>query len=421
MINVRRIARPAVTATVFAAAIGLSLLPEFAGVGQVAHAQEAVRGELGKPLQQAQQLIRAQRYKEALAKVREADRLGAKNPSEQLMLDRMRGAAAQGAGDNETAARSFEAALKSGRMPGGESLSLVQALAVLYYRAGDYPKAQTWLQRYLKDGGSDPQMRALTSQIYFQNGDFSRAQKELQNAIAADERAGRRPSEESLQLLLNCALKLNDKAAYLATLEKLVTAYPKKQYWADLVGRTAGKPGFADRLQLDVYRLRLASGLLSGAADYMEMSQLALQAGFAAEGKKVVDLGFKAGVLGAGADAARQQRLLALADKNAAAEQSGVAAAEAAANADKDGTAQINLGYGLIAAGQAAKGTALIDQGLAKGNLKRPDEARLHAGEAYAMAGKKELALKTFKSVRGTDGTADLARLWAIQTATPMN
>ncbi|GAA4013344.1 tetratricopeptide repeat protein [Actimicrobium antarcticum] len=399
----------------------LTLLLVAISVGGAAYAQESVRAELGKPLQQAQEMMRAQRYKEALAKVRDADRVGAKNPTEQLTLDRMRGAAAQGAGDNATAAKSYESAINSGRMPATDNVKLMQALAILYYRAQDYAKAQTWIQRYIKEGGTDPQVRALLAQTYFLNNDFTKAQKELQSSIQADEKAGRTPSEESLQLLVSCALKLNDNSAYVQAMEKLVGAYPKKQYWADLVNRISSKKGFSDRYALDVFRLRLASGLLKSAGDYMEMSQLALQAGFGAEGKKIADMGFKAGVLGVGAEGPRQKRLQDLANKNAAEEKTGFAAAESAALASKDGTDLVNLGYSLVAAGQAEKGLALMEQGIKKGGLKRLDEARLHLGVAYASAGKKDSAIKAFKTVQGTDGAADLARLWVVQTGTPMN
>ncbi|EGF30005.1 TPR repeat containing protein [Oxalobacteraceae bacterium IMCC9480] len=81
----------------------------------------------------------------------------------------------------------------------------------------------------------------------------------------------------------------------------------------------------------------------------------------------------------------------------------------------------VNVGFALVAAGQADKGLALIEGGIKKGNLKRLDDARLHLGVAYASAGKKDLAIKAFKSVQGTDGAADLARLWLVQTSTPMN
>jgi hypothetical protein len=64
--------------------------------------------------------------------------------------------------------------------------------------------------------------------------------------------------------------------------------------------------------------------------------------------------------------------------------------------------------------GQLDKGIAALEMGIHKGGLKRPDEARLHLAQAYLANGNKVQALATFKTVKGADGLADLARLWSI-------
>jgi Flp pilus assembly protein TadD len=68
--------------------------------------------------------------------------------------------------------------------------------------------------------------------------------------------------------------------------------------------------------------------------------------------------------------------------------------------------------------GQAAKGLAMIEQGIAKGGLKRPDDAKLRLGMAQLRAGNKARALQTLRGVGGKDGTADIARLWITQAST---
>jgi hypothetical protein len=175
------------------------------------------------------------------------------------------------------------------------------------------------------------------------------------------------------------------------------------------------KPGFSDRLSLDLYRLKLAAGQLTSTADFMEMSQLSLQAGFPAEAIKVIDQGFKSGALGTGADAERHKRLRDLAKKNAAESEKTLAQSEAAATADKDSTSLVNLGYTYVTAGQFDKGLGLMEQGIKKGGMKRVDDARLHMGLAYLQAGKKANGVQMLKSVHGTDGTAELARYWVLQ------
>src|SRR5437868_15204984 len=84
-----------------------------------AQAQEAVRAEVGRPLQAAQELIKGGKYKQALDKLREADAVGGKTANESYMVERMRLAAASGAGDVETAAKSFEAV--QGRASGADT------------------------------------------------------------------------------------------------------------------------------------------------------------------------------------------------------------------------------------------------------------------------------------------------------------
>jgi len=69
--------------------------------------------------------------------------------------------------------------------------------------------------------------------------------------------------------------------------------------------------------------------------------------------------------------------------------------------------------------GQYDTGIRLMEQGIAKGGLRQPDDAKLHLGIAYLAAGQKPKAVDAFKGVGGADGTADLARLWLIQAQRP--
>ena len=392
-----------------------SLLAVLLAVGS-AHAEEALRPEVGKPLQSAQELIKAQKYKDALAKIRDADAVAGKSAQESFTIERMRFVAANGAGDADAAAKSLEALIASGKLAAADQQKFVQAVAVGYYRAKDYGKAITWTQRYFKEGGNDGQMRTLLVQSYYLNGDYANAAKDLAAEFQAEEKGGGKPAQDRLEMLAGCYVKLNDMGGYVGVLEKLATYYPKKEYWADLLHRIQKKPGFADRLALDVYRLKLVSGNLGGAGDYMEMAQLALQAGYPAEAKKVVDEGYARNLLGVGAEADRHKRLRDLVAKQLADDQKNLAQGETQANAAKEGTGLVNIGYNYVLNGQNDKGLALMEKGIAKGGLKRPEDARLHLGHAYLLAGQKPKAVQTFKSVQGADGTADLARLWVLQS-----
>jgi len=295
-----------------------------------------------------------------------------------------------------------------------EKLRMIESIAGNYYRAQQYAKAMQWSQRYLREGGTNGAMRTMLIQSQYLSGDFAGATRELMVEIQAAERAGSPPPEDRLKLLLNAASKQGDNNAYVFAMEKLVTYYPKKEYWVDLLSRMQRKQGFSDRLSLDAYRLSLATGSMSAPADYMEMAQLALQADLASEGKQVIDKGMSSGALSTGAQADRAKRLKALVDKKLAEEAATRAEDERQAAAAKSGDAMVNLGMSLVYAGQAPKGVQMMQQGIAKGGLKRPEDAKLHLGIAQLVAGDKAKAQATFKTVQGADGTADLARLWAL-------
>jgi outer membrane protein assembly factor BamD (BamD/ComL family) len=379
-------------------------------------AQEALRPEIGRPLQAAQELVKSGRYREALAKVRDAEAVGARNANETYLIERMRLAAASGAGDADTAARSFEALSGSGRISPAEKLRMIESIATGFYRAQQYGKAMQWTQRYLREGGTNAAMRTMLIQSQYLSGDFAGAAKELMTEIQGAERAGATPAEDRLKLLLNAAAKQGDNNAYVYAMEKLVTYYPKKEYWVDLLSRMQRKANFSDRLSLDAYRLSLATGSMTSASDFMEMAQLALQADLPTEGKQVVEKGFASGVLGTGPQAERHKRLRDLVDKRLAEDKAKRGEEEREAAAEKSGDALVSVGMNLVYGGQAAKGVQLIQQGIAKGGLKRPEDAKLRLAQAQLAAGKKAKAQQTLRSVQGNDGAADIARLWAIQS-----
>ena len=366
---------------------------------------EGARPEVGKPLQAAAAALKARRAREALQEVAKAESVPNRTPYENFLILQMKGAAANAAGDYDTAIHSFESLLSSGRVSGREASDMVKAIAVGYYQKKDYAQAAKWAQRYFKEGGTDPAMRTVQLQSYYLGGDCATV-----NKLVADERA----SEEELQMLLNCYQRAHDNGGYVATMEKLVLYHPKKEYWTDLLARVQKKPGFSDRLALHVYRLRLATGNLHDANDYMEMAQLALQAGSPAEAKQVVDKGYETRTLGAGKDAERHARLKALVDKSVAESQQSRAKEESAALSAPSGEELVKLGMNYVYEGKADKGLPLIEQGIKKGNLRRPEDAKLTLGEAQLVAGHRQRAVQTLKGVSGSDGTADIARLWVL-------
>lgn len=385
-----------------------------AGYGTEARAQQGVRPEVGNPLQAAQALVKQRKGREALAEVAKAEAAPNRTPYENFLIQQMRGSAAVVAGDSDAAIKAFEAVLASGRLSGRETTPIVQAVAVAYYQKKDYANAAKWTQRYFKEGGNDGQMRTMLLQSYYLGNDCNSVNKMLGAALDEGAANGRRPTEDELQILANCYLRQKDTGGYVAAIEKLVIHYPKKQYWTDLLARVQKKPGFSDRLGVHVYRLRFATGNLTTANDYMEMAQLALQSGVPAEAKAVIDKGYAEGILGKGDQAERHGRLRDLVNKSLEQAKANRANEEKEALAAKDGDALVKVGLNYVYEGDTQKGFRLIEQGIKKGGLKRPEDAKLRLGEAQLHAGQKQRGVQTLREVRGKDGAADIARLWVL-------
>lgn len=404
----------------FAVGAALAALLPAASMAQTpAPAPEALRPEIANPLKEAEKLHGERKYQEALAKVREIDQVADRTPAENYFINRVRGLAAAGAGDAAVATSSLEAVLAAGRSPPAEVIGLSAVIASMYYRAGDYPKAATWTRRYLKEGGTNPQMHHQLAAALYQSGDYAGAADVLRGMVDADEKGGKPPSQDQLKLLAASYSKMKNEDGYGYALEKLLAYYPSKDYWLDALARVESRPGFPDSLTLDLLRLMEATGNLTTHAQYAQMAQLALKAGYPAEAKRIVERGFVSGMLGAGANADADRRLRDNALTQAAEDERTLARDAQGAAAAKDGTVLVNTGWALVTAGHAERGLALMEQGIQKGGLARPEEVKLRLGLAYLNAGQKAKAIETFKSVQGNDATADLARLWIIHAQRP--
>ena len=369
------------------------------------YAADSVRPEIGKPLQEASSMIKAGRYREALGKVQEAEAVGGKTPNETSLVERMRFSAAQGAGDMSAAASALDAL--GAHLSASERLPMTYAVATGYYRAGDYKQSQVWLDRYRKDGGTDPQARALLVQTYYLTKDCAGVQREVGAITGA-------PTEVDLQLLARCYHDGGDTTSYANAMEKLVTYYPKKDYWAELLNRTTGRPGFSGRLELDVLRLQFLTGNLTQGKDLEQFGETTLSEGYPGEAKKAMTQGFASNAFAAGVPQEKAKRLNDLIDKQAADQKTVGPQHDAEAAAAPTGDLMVSLGFAKVLAGSADAGIAQMEQGIQKDKLAHPEDAKLHLGEAYIMSGKKAKGRDLLRTVKGTDGTQDVARLWLI-------
>lgn len=410
------------------AAIGLNATP---ALMTSAHAQQkdkdkaaaeakanTVRPELFKIIDPAaiKPLMDAKNYTEVQNRINQAEAFPNKTPFETYAVDRTKLSFGSTTSNNAITIPALEGVIASGFLAPAEQATFIQALASMHYNDKNYTKTIEILKRHLNEGVKLEQAGPVLIRAYYLSGDYASAKAELLPAIEATEKAGQKPSEEDLRLLGSSANKVKDEATYLVALEKLLAYYPNDDIWADVLSRgVMRKPGFDVQSNIaNVYRLQFTATKTMAPEEYVELAELALRDGFPTEAKKVVDAGYAGGVLGTGANAKAHGQLRDKANKGAADDAKNIANGEASAAKSKSGAGLVNLGWAYVTMGQHDKGIGFIEQGIAKGGLKQPDEARLRLGIAHASAGRKDEAIKIFESVKAGGGLSDLAKYWIV-------
>lgn len=392
----------------------VALLGLAALVSRAEEKPPTVRPEIAKPLLAAQELMRAQRFRDALAQIDAADSVSDKSDYERYVVQQFRGLAARGSGDHPGAVRSFEAVLDSGYLPPADQLRFLEAIAGSYYQLKDYVKARAASERYLILGGRSTPVRLILVNASYLTRDFAGAARELEAFIAEEKRDGRNVSEERLRMLASCYLNLKDTRGYVGTLERLLASYPKPDYWADAIARVQAQPDFPDRLVLDALRLQYAVGAPMTADDHLEFARLALRAGLAAEAASVLADGLTQGILGSGSDGADHRRRHQFALRQLADDLSQLAGDQQRAIARAEADRLFSIGQAWAVAGKPEQAIMLMEQAIGWGGLRRPDEAALHLGQAYLLARQPGRAAEVFRRIGTGGGLAALARLWVI-------
>ncbi len=410
------IALAALLLAVGAATLSLVPNPVFAQASASAAAsapKNTVRPEMGKAFGEMEKLITSKQFPQALEKIKELVAFEKKTPYEEFAIQRLYAVIASSTANTELLATSFDYMIGTDFITLAEKIKFSEGMTGTYYNEKKYDQSKKWAMRTFALDQNNKTIRELLPRIMYLQDDYAGAVKELTVQLDAEEKANKVPSFELLHLIISCHLKTKNMDAYTSILERMVTYYPKKEYWGDLLYRVMGKPTFAERLRLDWYRLLLTTDNLEDPAQYAEMAELALFAGLPLEAKKIVDAGYAANLLGTGKDAAKHKPLREKVIKQAADDAKAMESGDAVKSI-KTGIGMVNTGYNYVLYGQFEKGIALIEQGIAKGGLKAPEEAKLHLGMAYLQSGNKTKAAEVFKTIQGTDGTADLGRYWLL-------
>lgn len=372
---------------------------------------------VAESLKKAQDAMAKKNWDGALVEIKKAQAVAKKTPFEAYQIDEFLGYVLIQQRKYGEAAPVFERVLNSGMLPAEQVNDRTKTVAQLYFQVKDYGKAAQWSRRWLEKNPGDQEMSVLLAQSYYLLKDYKNAAATMSGVVARAERAGRTPQENWLQIVMSSRFNLDDRDGIGEALKKLVRYHPKDEYWANLLDIYRRKAD-GDRVTLGYYRLMNDVGALKDKGDYVEMAQLAIDAGVPGEAQLVVEKGVEQGTLKSAdkTEQGRYERLLNSAKKLASDDQASLAQLSREAEKATGGQPSVALGQAYLSYGRYQDAITSLSSGIAKGGLLDADEAQISLGIAYMKVGKKDLARKAFQAVKDASKWEQLAELWTLRT-----
>ena len=372
--------------------------------------------EVAKPLKAAQEAMQKKQWDVALTEIKKAQAVEKKTPFEAYQIDEFQGYVLIQQKKFSEAAPVFERMLNSGLMPADQVDERTKTVAQLYFQMKDYNKASTWSKKWLEKHPGTEDMSILLGQSQYLLNDYKGAAATMSGVVNSAEKAGRKPDENWIQIVMSSQFKLENRDGIGDALKKMVRYYPKPEYWENLLDIYRRKEG-GDRLTLGYYRLMNDVGVLKDKGDHVEMAQLAIDAGVPGEAQLVVQKGIEAGTLKSDdkTEQGRYDRLLAGAKKQSDLDKASLNQLAGEAEKASSGQASVALGQAYLSYGEIDKAIAALEKGIAKGGATDVDEAQISLGIAYLKKGQKDQTRATFKAVK-QGKWSDLAELWTIRS-----
>jgi tetratricopeptide (TPR) repeat protein len=388
--------------------IALTIFIEFPAV---AADEITIRPELARVLLSAQQKLQNKNPLEALDEIKTAKSIPNITNEELVVIEKIAAVAAINAQEYRQAVEPLQFLLRSSNMPGDAKLAYGESLISVFQKLGDHESMVNESRRYLEAGGNKTNVRLALVQALSLLGKHQEVLNESELRIAYDQSKGTVLSESELRVYGASMKTLKDNAGLYKVFKLLVTHYPKKEYWYDLLVLLQKQPYYSNRYELDVYRLLEATGNLDEQDDYLYMAHLSMNAGFPAETLRIVEV--------ASGDKNTSERALpkALLNLKKAAEKKNLEDEKFVLQmqtSTDDANLQASLAEVLSSRGQYGQAGQAYERSLSNKNINHEQEIRLHYGISLVRAKRWEDARKVLQKI-GNDMTAkELAAHWVL-------
>jgi tetratricopeptide (TPR) repeat protein len=370
---------------------------------------QTVSAEVAKFLKPAQDALQKKDYDTAMAKAREG-LAASKKPYDKEVSLKILGASGGGKGDLDVYAEAWEQLVEMDGVPMDEKLRGFRSLAQIHGKNAAYEKAVSYAKRWIDAGGGTDGWSFLAT-LYL-------IQKDCANGVVALEKSveGKEASEIELKREYQCYNQLGDKAKQLATMETLESRFLTREYLISLMAVYEAQ-GIDPHAMLNMYRLAFDRGFLTRESEFVEYSDMALEAGSPAEALTVLQAGIDKGAVKLISPTDRNSRMLKQAKDLTADDRKTIVALDKEARAGKSGEADVKVGLAFFGLGQYDQAIESIERGLTPdrvAKVKRVDDANMNLGVAYFKVGKKAEAEKAFTAAKADPRMARAAQVWLL-------
>ncbi|MEP4148992.1 MAG: hypothetical protein ABJL54_17375 [Halioglobus sp.] len=310
--------------------------------------------------------------------------------------------------DYANALKAYENVVAQPDIPLAMEINTRYTIAQLYFVQEDWKRGVDALLKWF-DMTETPNAAAyvLLSQGYYQMKDYNKALLNVEKAISMYNEKGKLPKEQWYNLARFLYFEKGDINKTVDVLETLLTHYPKKQYWVQISHMYGEQKKESE--QLSAMETAYVQGMLDKGTEQVTMSYLYLNADVPYKAAKVMDKGLKDGSI---EDKSKNWEIAGSAWRQAQEVDKAIPAMEKAAAKSDTGELYARLGNIYLDGDDNKKAISAINKGLARGGVKRPDNARLVLGMAYFNVKQYEKARDAFKAASRDERSAKYASQW---------
>ncbi len=306
------------------------------------------------------------------------------------------------------AIRAYEMVLMQTEIPLAMETNTRFTLTQLYFQQEEYQQSLNMLDQWFtiaENPGPDPYY--LRAQIYYQLQQFRDGIEPVLQAIEVAEIQGKELQENWYRLLNVFYFELEDYPNVINVLRTIIESWPKREYFVQL-SAMYGQEGEDDK-QLALYETAYEAGWLRRSNEFVQLSQLLLQAEVPVKAALIMEAGLDEGVV---ESTENNWRVLAQVWQLAREDEKAIPALSRAAGLSDSGELNLRLAQSYQNLEQWQECIDAVREGLDKGDLRRADQGNMILGACFFNLDEYSQARTAFETAGEDSRSRTASRSW---------